>query len=124
MRIAAILVLAVLTLTYGCASVETSNAGGPYMVSIKNSGWKLFTVIPIASGYTQEPNAFSTCPFTDTVNLKNNISMLNATVKETGATGFRHLSSSINEESIFFFLLERRTYHTSAELVFDDAMTK
>jgi hypothetical protein len=111
-------------LLYGCATVDSSIAGGRHLLSIKNSGWKLFTLIPIASGDVHSPNANSTKLFKDTTSLKNNIVMLDDAVRAAGAVGFRNLSSTIREENVLFILLSRRIYHTSAELVFDGAIAE
>ena len=109
------------TLLCGCASIESSREGGQHMVSIKNTGWLFLNVIPLASGNVERPNTCSTDLFSNTVNLQNNISMLDRHVEKSGARGFRHLSSSQKEESILFFLFSRNIMHTSAELVFDGA---
>ena len=103
----------------GCATVDSSCTGGTHLVSIKNSGWKFLTLIPLASGNIHCPNDNSTRLFEDTTNLKNNIIMLDNAVKAAGARGFKNFSSTIKEENVFFVLLSRRIYHTSAELVFD-----
>jgi hypothetical protein len=118
------LLLFLVCLLCGCATVDSSCAGGKHLVSIKNSGWKVLTLIPLASGNVHCPNDNTTRLFEDTTNLENNIIMLDNVVKEAGARGFKNLSSTIREENVFFVLLSRRIYHTSAELVFDDAMTK
>lgn len=123
MKRTAIFILTVLFFC-GCATVESSRVGGHHMVSIKNTGWKFLNVIPIASGNTDHPNACATVPFGDSITLANNIKMLDDVVRQTGARGFRHLSSSITEESIFFVVFDRRIYHTSAELVFDSSQAK
>lgn len=108
-------------LSFGCATVESSNAGGHHLVSIKNTGWKLFNVIPIASGNVNFPNTYTTRLFSDSTDLENNIAMLDDVVKKNGARGFRNISSSIHEENVLFILFSRRIYHTSAELVFDSS---
>ena len=99
----------------GCASVDVSDVGGRKMVSIKNSGWELFSVIPIASGNVDRSGGCEW--FKDTVTLENNIALLDRTVAETGSSGYRSVSSSIVDETVFFVLLSRRIYHTSAELL-------
>lgn len=123
MKRAAILIL-LGSLFCGCATVESSRVGGHHMVSIKNTGWKFLNVVPIASGDTDHPNTCTTIPFGSSITLDNNIAMLDDIVKQSGARGFRHLSSSITEESIFFIVFDRRIYHTSAELVFDSDQAK
>lgn len=102
----------------GCATIDSSDIGGHHMVSIKNSAWKLFDFIPIASGNPQFPNKASSRLFCDTVTLESNISMLDKTIEARGASGYKTLSSYITDESVFFILLNRTICHTSAELIF------
>lgn len=101
----------------GCASVDVSDVGGRRMVSIKNSGWELFSVIPIASGDVEHPGGIGCEWFENTVTLENNLALLDRAVIETGSSGYRSVSSSIVDETVFFVLLSRRIYHTSAELL-------
>lgn len=101
----------------GCASVDVSDAGGRKMVSIKNSGWELFSVVPIASGDVKNPGAFGCEWFCDTVTLENNLALLDRTVGETGSSGYTGVASSVVDETVFFVLLSRKIYHTSAELL-------
>ena len=101
----------------GCTSVDVSDAGGRRMVSIKNSGWELFSVIPIASGDVEPPGEFGCEWFENTVTLENKLALLDRAVIETGSSGYRSVSSSIVDETVFFVLLSRRIYHTSAELL-------
>ena len=113
-------VLAMLTaFLCGCSTVESTKKGGHHMVSIKNMGWQFLNFIPLASGDIHHPDTCSTEMFSDTVSLKNNITILDSVVKKSGARGFRHLSSSLSEENVLFILFSRRTMHTSAELVYD-----
>jgi hypothetical protein len=107
----------------GCTTVETSRTGGHHMVLIKNSGWNLFCDIPIASGNVKKPNMNTTVFFRDTVNLDNNIAILDETVKNSGARGYKNITNTIKDENVFLILLTRRIYHTSAELVFDNALS-
>ncbi len=102
----------------GCAVIDISDKGSHTMVSIKNTGWELFSCIPIASGDPNRPNRYASRWFTDTATLENNVKMLDRTMKATDATGYKNLSSSIVDETVFFILINRRIYHTSAELVF------
>ena len=101
----------------GCASVDISDVGGRRMVSIKNSGWELFSLFPIASGDVECPGSIGCEWFKNTVTLENNIALLDRVVMETGSSGYRSVSSSIVDETVFFILLSRRIYHTSAELL-------
>ena len=121
MKFAAVPFLLVAALLCGCASVEVSKEGGHHMVCVKNTGWHFLNMLALASGNVQHPNTCSTKFFSDTVTLQNNIRMLDKHVEKSGARGFRHLSSSRTEESIFFMLFSRSIMHTSAELVFDGA---
>lgn len=102
----------------GCAVIDVSDKGACTMVSIHNTGWELFSCIPIASGDPDCPNRKTCRWFTDTMTLENNVKMLERAMKATDATGYKNLSSSIVDETVFFILLNRRVYHTSAELVF------
>lgn len=102
----------------GCAVIDVSDKGSRTMVSIHNSGWELFSVIPLASGDPNFPNRNTCRWFVDTITLENNIKMLERAMKATDATGYKNLSSSIVDETVLFVLLNRRIYHTSAELVF------
>lgn len=106
----------------GCASVDISDKGSHSVVSIHNTGWEIFSLVPIASGDPDQPNRNTCRWFTDTITLENNVKMLEYAMKTTNATGYRNLSSSIVDETVFFFLLNRRIYHTSAELVFDGSI--
>jgi hypothetical protein len=101
----------------GCASVDISDAGGRRMVSIKNSGWELFSIVPLASGDVNDPGAFGCEWFCDTVTLENNLALLDRTVGETGSSGYTGVASSVVDETVFFVLLSRKIYHTSAELL-------
>ena len=107
----------------GCTTVESSRVGGHHMILIKNSGWNLFCDIPIASGNVKKPNENTTVFFKDTVNLENNIAILDKTVKINGARGYKNITNTIKDENVFLILLTRRIYHTSAELVFDSSLS-
>lgn len=104
-------------LAAGCAGFDISDAGGRKMVSIKNSGWELFGCVPIASGNPSEPNGCSCKWFRDTVTLDGNLSMLDRAIAETGSAGSRNVRNYIIDETVFFILISRRVYHTSAELL-------
>lgn len=102
----------------GCAVIDVSDKGSHTMVSVHNTGWELFSCIPIASGNPDRPNRISCRLFTDTATLENNVKMLDRAVKALDASGYKDLSSSIVDETVLFILVNRRVYHTSAELVF------
>ena len=114
-------IIAFIMLLCGCTTVESSCIGGHHMILIKNSGWNLFSVVPLASGNTRYPNANSSLFFENTVNLTNNIAILDQTVRQIGARGYKNVTNTIKDENVFLILLTRRIYHTSAELVFDGA---
>lgn len=115
---AAVFLLISLSVFSGCAVIDISDKGSCTMVSIQNSGWELFSCIPLACGDPDRPNRKTCRWFTDTITLENNVKMLERAMKATDATGYKNLSSSIVDETVFFILLNRRVYHTSAELVF------
>ena len=102
----------------GCAVVDISDKGSHAMVSVHNTVWEIFSVFPVASGNHLRPNKFSCRWFQDTVTLENNIQMLENAAKALDATHYKNVSSSITDETVFFILVNRRVYHTSAELVF------
>lgn len=102
----------------GCSSIDISEKGGRTMVSIHNSGWEAFSCIPLASGNPDQTDRFGCLLFENSVTLDNNLKMLERTMKEKGANGVKSLSSSIVDETVFFILINRRVYHTSAELVY------
>jgi hypothetical protein len=102
----------------GCATYDISDKGGYSMVSVSNSSWEFLSFLPIASGDPDRPNAISSLWFHDSATLENNIRILNAAMAKTGANDFKNLSSSIVDETVFFILINRRVYQTSAELVY------
>lgn len=110
-------VLLLTAVAAGCASVDISEVGGRKMVSIKNSGWELFGCVPIAAGDPARPNGFGCEWFRDTVTLENNLSILDRVIAETGSAGSRNVCNSIVDETVFFILVSRRIYHTSAEML-------
>ena len=121
------LVLLLLALAAGCATVKTPRefnnvkVDGGYTplatASIENTGWFLFNVIPIGSGNPELPNKDDVCFFRNTVTLDNNMKMLDATMKRLGATRFAHLTSRTKDDFYYFFILYRRTCLTSAVLL-------
>lgn len=102
----------------GCTSVDISEKGGRTMVSIHNSGWEALSFIPLASGDPDRPDRIGCLWFQNSVTLENNLGMLRRAMEEKGANGVKNLSSSIVDETVFFILLNRQIYHTSAELVY------
>ncbi len=100
----------------GCASINVSRVG-KVMVDVENTNWLLFNFIPLASGNPERPNANDCRFFRDTVNLANNIDMVDRAVRENGAVGVRDLVSYTTDEYVLFVLLKHHAMHTSAELV-------
>ena len=86
-------------------------------VEIENSVWLLLNFIPIASGSPDHPNHNRCKLFRNTVNLPNNMKVLQAELESEGVTKVTNLTSHYLEENYLFFLLARRACHTSAVLV-------
>jgi len=86
-------------------------------VEIENSGWYLFTCLPIASGDFSRPDRVSCRWFTDTVKLENNLKILDGEMKRTHVTEVANLTSHRSDEKFLVFILSRRAYHTSAVLL-------
>ena len=93
-------------------------------VEIENSVWLLFNFIPVASGSPDHPNRNRCKLFRNTVNLPNNMKVLQAEMEQENVTKVANLTSHYSEESYLFFLLARRACHTSAVLVKPDANDK
>ena len=86
-------------------------------VEIENAGWLVLKFIPIGSGDPLRPNEKTCRFFRNTVNLQNNLEMLEDEMERVGAKRVANLTSRKTDESIFFILLTRRAYHTSAVLL-------
>ena len=86
-------------------------------VQVMNSSWSLFCLLPLASGNVDSPDCVSCIPFRDSVNLKNQMKMIEAEAKRCGATCARHVVTYEDDEDLFLILLLRRKIHTSAILV-------
>lgn len=120
-------IAAALALLCGCTTINSTTAfngvnvdGGrtpTETVEVENSGWFLFTCIPLASGNPSRPNAVSCRWFTNTVKLRNNIDVLHARMRERGVDEVSNLTSHCEDEKYLVFLLARRSYHTSAVLL-------
>ena len=117
-RMALILMCALLG---GCATVTVSREGAT-MVNIENSGWYLLNIIPIASGNPARPNSCTTCLFSKTVTLENNVKMLDKVIREEGAIAVRDINSFTIDEHVLLILLKRHAYHTSAQLLMQQDM--
>ena len=111
----------------GCTSVHVTRAyngvrvdGGRQpaaTVEVENSGWYLFTFIPIASGNPEAPNEVSSQWFTDTVTVGNNIKVLKDVMRRERITEVANLTTHCSDEKYLVFILARRAYHTSAVLL-------
>ena len=127
MKSATPIIAALLALFCGCTTINSTTAFNGVKVDgaripietveIENSGWFLFTCIPIASGNPYRPNAVSCKWFANTVKLKNNIDVLHARMIERGVEEVSNLTSHCEDEKYLVFLLARRSYHTSAVLL-------
>ena len=93
-------------------------------VEIENSVWLLLNFIPLASGSPDHPNLNRCKIFRNTVNLPNNMKVLQGEMEREGVSKVTNLTSHYLEESYLFFLLARRACHTSAVLVESDAKGK
>ena len=117
---------AIAVVSAGCASIRSANNYGGVAVEgedgvvetveIENSGWKLFKSIPIGCGDPSAPNRNTCCLFRNTVTLQSNMDMLAREMERTGATRVANLASRKTDETVFFILLTRAAYHTSAVL--------
>ena len=105
--------------------VKTDGGSTPVAaVEIENSVWLLFNFIPVASGSPDHPNRNMCKLFRNTVNLPNNMKVLQSEMDQEEVTKVANLTSHYSEESYLFFLLTRRACHTSAVLVKPDANDK
>ena len=90
------------------------------MAEISNTGWFLFSFIPLGSGNPDKPNEMSMKCFQNTTSLENNMLLLNKAIASKGAKSAKNITSVSTDEKIFIMLLRRFTFHTSAELVFEN----
>jgi len=105
--------------------VKTDGGSTPVAaVEIENSVWLLLNFIPVASGSPDHPNRNMCTLFRNTVNLPNNMKVLQAELEHEGVTKVANLTSHYSEEDYLFFLLARRSCHTSAVLVKSDTSDK
>ena len=128
------LVAAVALLACGCTTVLKSKEFGDVKtdggstpvaaVEIENSVWLLFNFIPVASGSPDHPNLNRCKIFRNTVNLPNNMKVLEKEMACEGVEKVVNLTSHYTSESYLFFLLARRACHTSAVMVTSDATDK
>ena len=128
------LAAAVALLACGCTTVLKSKEFGDVRadggstpvaaVEIENSVWLLFNFIPVASGSPDHPNLNRCKVFRNTVNLPNNMKVLEKEMACEGVEKVVNLTSHYTSESFLFFLLARRACHTSAVMVTSDATDK
>lgn len=128
MKALATLLLAA-ALSAGCTTIRTARSfngvrtdGGTTpmcAVEIENSGWFLFTCIPIASGNPDLPNMNSCRWFRNTVSLASNMKVLKAEMTRNHVKEVSNLTSHCEDEKYLVFLISRRAYHTSAVLLKD-----
>jgi len=128
------LAAAVALLACGCTTVLKSKEFGDVRtdggstpvaaVEIENSVWLLFNFIPVASGSPDHPNLNRCKVFRNTVNLSNNMKVLEKEMACEGVEKVVNLTSHYTSESYLFFLLARRACHTSAVMVTSDATDK
>ncbi len=111
----------------GCSTIRTSHVfndvevdGGRIplaAVEIENTGWFLFDVIPLICGDPSVPNGWGWRCFTNTVTLQSNLEMLDKKMQLEGANEVANLTSRSTDDFYYFFILYRRSYHTSAVLL-------
>ena len=109
---------ALVALLSGCASVGVDTQG-PTTVVVQNTGCFLFCVMPLWSGDPDYPNQQVCNWFDNTVKLETNMRLLQETAAEKHARGIRNIVSHMDSEDILWFILKRKIYRTSAELVMD-----
>ncbi len=134
MKSAAMFTLLTAFLSGGCMSVLKSSEfegvkvdGGftpAAVVEIENSVWLFLNFIPLASGNPDRPNENSCKILKNTVNLENNMKVLNREMEIEGVTSVANLTSRYADEKYLFFILARRACHTSAVLVKTDENAK
>lgn len=105
-------------LVCGCASVNVNDQGAN-MVTIQNSGCFLIGCIPLFSGDPDYPNEEVCNWFSNTVKLETNVRLLEEEAFRQHAHGYRNLASHMDDEQILWFILKRKVYRTSAELIKD-----
>ena len=88
-------------------------------VEISNANLLLLSLLPLASGDPDAPNAGAFRWFTDTLSVANQVQMLEAEAARVGATRAVEVTTLKTDESLLFFLLQREKMHTSAILVKD-----
>lgn len=107
-----------LALVSGCCSYTVAAVDGRKTVYAQNNGWFLFGLIPIASGDPEYANREVCIWFCDSLTLEVNQMILDEAARKHGARGFRNLSSYTSSEPAMFFLFKRKTFNSSAELIY------
>jgi len=100
----------------GCCSVTVSQESGHDVVSIENSRWMLFSILPLGSGDPEYPNQEVTVWFTDSLMLDVNMMLLDDAMKRYDYHNFTNITTYRTDENIIPFLVKRNILHTSAEL--------
>ena len=100
-------------------ALKTANAVPIEAVEISNANLLLLSLLPLASGDPEAPNAGAFRWFTDTLTVANQVRMLEAEAARVGATHAVEVATLKTDESLLFFLLQREKMHTSAILVND-----
>jgi len=121
------LTILLLALAAGCASVKRIPMDGNSRVEgglqpietveISNTCWYLFACLPIASGEPDAPNEFGCRVFRNSVNLENQLRMLQREVDQKGARRAINVTTLTTDEDLLLLLLVRGNIHTSAVLV-------
>lgn len=101
----------------GCATYTTSSVGGRTTVDVQNTGWYLFSFIPLGSGDHDDPNTCGCKIFSNSVSLENNMKILKKAMIAEQAYKAENVVSRWTDERVFFILLKRYACHTSAELI-------
>ena len=115
--------LPIALLAGGCCSIHTTDQGGRTMCVVENYSWRLFDLVPLVAGDPDSLHESGCKLFSDTVTLENNQKLLDRAIRRSGATGVRFQNSYMTDEQTLFTFY-RRTYYTSAELIFDRPAAK
>lgn len=111
-----LLALASAALLTGCATYSTTSVGGRTTVAVENTGWYLFSFIPLGSGDHDSPNHCSCNIFQNSVTAENNMTILKKAMLAEKAYKAENVVTYWSDERVLFFLLKRYACHTSAEL--------
>jgi len=114
--LSALLLVSLLGAGVGCTSVQVCSEGKD-MITASNEGLFLFFAIPICSGDPEYPNEQVASWWTNTVKVETNIKLLEEKASECGAHGLKNLVSLHDTTSYLWFILQRKTCRSSAELL-------